>query len=124
MFITAFFLSNYSIVALHPLLMAPQISWESTFIAVVGFDTLVVGLGTYVFFKPKWWYIAVGAGTTISIASIYVLYRPTWGQPTFVVSAIALAIACVLVLGISLYVLARIWMDTLKERRKKKEVKQ
>jgi hypothetical protein len=39
------------------------------------------------------------------------------------VSAIGLAIACVVVLGISVYVLAKIWIETLKERKRKREVK-
>jgi hypothetical protein len=82
-----------------------------------------VGIGTYVFFKPKWWYIAIGAGTAIIGASVYASLKPTWGQATFVVSAIGLALACVLVLGISVYVLAKIWIDTLKQRKRKKEVK-
>jgi hypothetical protein len=84
----------------------------------------VVGLGTYVFFKPKWWYIAVGAGTAITGAGIYALIKPTWGEAAFVLSAIGLAVACVIVLGTSIYVLARIWKETLKERKRKKEVKQ
>lgn len=120
--ITAFFVSNYSEIALHPLIMTPQMSWEGTFIGIVALDTLVVGVGTYVFFKPKWWYIAIGAGTAISGTSIYALYKPSWGQGTFVLSALALATACVIILGISVYVLARIWLESLKERRKK-EVK-
>jgi len=100
-------------------------SWEATFVTIVAFDTLVVGLGTYVFFKPKWWYIALGAGTAITGACMYTLVKPSWGAAAFVVSAIALGIACVLVLGVSVYILARIWVDTLKERkRRKREVKQ
>lgn len=122
--LAAFFLSNYAEIAIHPLIMAPHMSWEATFIGIVAFDTLVVGLGTYVFFKPKWWYIALGAGTAITGASVYALYKPSWGETAFVVSAIALAIACVIVLGVSVYVLARIWIDTLKERKRRKEVKQ
>jgi len=120
--ITAFFLSNYAEVALHPLVMMPQMPWEGTFVGIVAFDTFVVGLGAYIFFKPKWWYVALGAGTAISGASIYVFAKPIWRQGTFLISAIALATACVLVLGISIYVLARMWIDNLKERRKK-EVK-
>jgi hypothetical protein len=120
--LTAFFLFNYAEIAVHPLVMAPQMSWEATFIGIVAFDTVVVGVGTYVFFKPKWWYIALGAGTAITGASIYASLKPSWGAAAFVVSAIALAIACVIVLGISVFVLAKIWRDTLKERRKK-EVK-
>jgi hypothetical protein len=121
--ITAFFLSNYAELALHPLVITPPMSWEGTFIGIVAFDTFVVGAGTYIFFKPKWWYIAIGAGTAIAGATIYVLYKPTWGQGTFVVSAVALTIACILVLGISIYVLARMWLESLKERRRRREVK-
>jgi hypothetical protein len=122
--LAAFFVSSYAQVAAHPLVMVPQMSWEATFIAVVAFDTLVVGLGTYIFFKPKWWYIALGAGTAIAGAGVYVVIKPSWGEAAFISSAVALAIACVLVLGVSVYVLARIWVDALKERRRKKEVKQ
>ena len=122
--LAVFFLSNYAEVATHPLIMTPQMSWEATFIGIVAFDTVVVGVGTYVFFKPKWWYIAIGAGTAITGASLYALFKPSWGEAAFVVSAIALAMACVLVLGASVYVLARIWIDTLRERKRRKEVKQ
>ena len=122
--LAVFFLSNYAEVAAHPLIMTPQMSWETTFIGIVAFDTVVVGMGTYVFFKPKWWYIAIGAGTAITGASLYALFKPSWGEAAFVVSAIALAMACVIVLGVSVYVLAKIWIDTLKERKRRKEVKQ
>jgi 3D (Asp-Asp-Asp) domain-containing protein len=118
--LTAFFLSNYAEIATHPIVIVPQISWETTFVGIVAFDTLVVGLGTYVFFKPKWWYIALGAGAAITGASIYAFYKPSWGAAAFVTSAIALAIACVLVLGVSVYVLAKIWIETLKERKRRK----
>jgi hypothetical protein len=123
-FLTAFFLSNYAEIAVHPLVMVPQVSWEATFVGIVAFDTFVVGLGMHVFFKPKWWYIALGAGTAITGATAYALVKPSWGTAAFITSAVALAIACVLVLGVSVYVLARIWIDTLKERKRKKEVKQ
>jgi hypothetical protein len=122
--LAAFFVSNYAEVAVHPLLMIPHMSWEATFIGIVAFDTVVVGVGTYVFFKPKWWYIAVGAGTAITGAGIYASFKPSWGEATFVVSAIGLAMACVIVLGISIYVLAKIWVDTVKERKRRREVKQ
>jgi hypothetical protein len=119
-----FFLSSYSELASHPLVISPQMSWEATFIGVVAFDSVVVGMGTYVFFKPKWWYIALGAGTAITGATAYALAKPSWGEAAFIVSAIALAMACIIVLGVSIYVLAKIWIDTLKERKRKKEVKQ
>jgi hypothetical protein len=121
--IAAFFLLGYTQVAVHPMVILPLVSWEATFIAIVAFDTFVVGLGTYVFFKPKVWYLALGAGSAISVASVYAVLKPSWGEATFIVSAIALGIACVLVLGASIYILARIWVDTLKHRKKRKEVK-
>jgi len=121
--ISALFLANYAEIAVHPLLMFPQMTWEATFIGVVAFDTFVVGFGTYVFFKPKWWYIAIGAGAAIISATAYAAIKPTWGGAAFVGSAVALAAACVVVLGISLYIFARMWTDSLKERKRKKEVK-
>ena len=42
---------------------------------------------------------------------------------SILVSAIALAVACVFVLGVSVYVLARMWIDALKEKRRKREVR-
>jgi len=121
--LAALFLSSYADIAMHPLILVPQPSWEATFIGIVAFDTLVVGTGIYVFFKPKWWYIALGAGTAVTGASVYAFFRPSWGTAAFVISAIALAIACVLILVVSAYVLVRIWIETLKERKKRKEVK-
>ena len=121
--LAALFLSSYADIAMHPLILVPQPSWEATFIGIVAFDTLVVGTGIYVFFKPKWWYIALGAGTAVTGASVYAFFRPSWGTAAFVVSAIALAIACVLILVVSAYVLVRIWIETLKERKRRKEVK-
>jgi hypothetical protein len=121
--IAVFFIVNYAEIAAHPLIIGPQMTWEATFIGIVTLDTFVVGVGTYVFFKPKWWYIALGAGAAIAGASVYAFLKPSWGESTFVVSAIALAIACVLVLGVSVYVLARLWIDTLRERKRKREVK-
>jgi len=123
MTLSAFFIANYAEIAVHPLVMAPQVSWEATFIGIVAFDTFVLGVGTYIFFKPKWWYIGLGAGAAITGATIYASLKPTWGQATFVVSAIGLGLACVLVLSVSVYVLAKIWIDTLKQRKRKKEVK-
>jgi uncharacterized protein (DUF2062 family) len=52
------------------------------------------------------------------------MIKPSWGDAAFIVSAIALAIACILILGISVYILGKIWMDTLRERKRKTEVKQ
>jgi len=121
--ISTLFLANYAEIAVHPLVMLPQMSWEATFIGIVAFDTFVVGFGTYIFFKPKWWYIAIGAGAAIISATAYAAIKPTWGGAAFVGSAVALAAACVVVLGISLYIFARMWTDSLKQRKRKTEVK-
>ncbi|MBX5321631.1 MAG: hypothetical protein QHH12_03070 [Candidatus Bathyarchaeota archaeon] len=117
--LAVFFLSNYAEIAVHPLVMVPQMGWEATFVGIVAFDTLVVGLGTYMFFKPKWWYIALGAGATITGAAAYAIYKPSWGEAAFIASAAALAIACAIVLALSAYVLVKIWIETLKERKRK-----
>jgi hypothetical protein len=118
--VTAFFLASYSAVSTHPIAILPQTPWEATFIGIVALDTFVIGFGTYMFFKPKWWYIALGAGAAITGAAIYALYNPTAGTGVFVVSAIALAISCLVVLAVSLYIIVRIWKETLREKNRKR----
>jgi hypothetical protein len=118
--VASFFLASYSVVSTHPMAILPEVSGEATFIGIVAFDTFVVGFGTYMFFKPKWWYIVIGASTAIAGASIYAFYKPTWGSSVFVVSAVALAISCLLVLAVSLYILVRIWKESLREKNRKR----
>jgi hypothetical protein len=121
--LSALFISDYAQVATYPLITTLNMSWETTFVGIVALDTVVVGVGAYFFFKPKWWYIVLGTGTAITGASVYAIVKPSWGEATFVVSAVALALACAIILGISIYALAKTWRDTLKERRRNKEVK-
>jgi hypothetical protein len=118
--ITTFFLASYASGMTHPVVIFPQVSWEATFVGVVAFDTFVVGFGTYLFFKPKWWYIAIGSTAAIVGATAYTLYKPTWDTGVFVASAIALAIACMIVLSVSVYIFVRIWKETLKDKRRKR----
>jgi len=118
--VATFFLASYANVSTHPMAIMPQFSSEATFIGIVALDALVIGFGTYLFFKPKWWYIAIGAGAGITGAAIYALYKPSWGTVVFVASAIALAISCMLVLAVSLYIIVRIWKETLKEKNRKR----
>jgi len=61
-----------------------------------------------------------GSGAAITGAAVYTLYNPTAGTGVFMASAIALAIACVIVLGVSLYIFVRIWKETLKEKKRKR----
>ena len=117
--VATFFLATYANFALHPLAIVPQFSWEATFIGIVAFDTFVIGFGTYLFFKPKWWYIVIGGAAAITGAAVYAVYNPSAGAGVFVVSAIALAIACVIVLSVSIYIFVRIWKETLRERNRK-----
>ena len=79
-----------------------------------------MGFGTYMFFKPKVWYIAIGSAAAIVGAAAYALYKPTWDTGVFVASAIALAIACMIVLTVSVYIFVRIWKETLKEKKRKR----
>lgn len=118
--LSALFISDYAQVSAYPLITTLHTSWEATFVGIVAMDTVVVGVGTYVFFRPKWWYIALGAGTAITGASVYAIVKPSWAQATFVVAAIALAVACAIVLGISIYALAKTWWDTQKERKQRR----
>jgi len=86
--LAVFFLSNYAEFAVHPLIMASQVFWETTFVAIGALGTFVVGLGTYIFFKPKWWYVALGTGAMVTGASAYALcalYKPAWGEAVFIV---------------------------------------
>ena len=118
--LTVFFLTSYFAGATHPVAIFPAVSSEITFVGIVGFDTFVVGFGTYMFFKPKWWYIVIGAVAAVAGAAVYAAYKPTWGTGVFVASAIALAIACMVVLSVSIYILVRIWKETLKDKRRKR----
>jgi hypothetical protein len=115
-----FFLTSYFTGATHPIAIFPEVSWETTFIGIVAFDTFVVGFGTYLFFKPKWWYIGIGSAAAIIGAIIYTIVKPTWDTGVFLASAIALAIACMIVLTVSVYIFVRIWKETLKEKRKRR----
>jgi hypothetical protein len=118
--VVSFFLADYSSLASHPLIMFPNVAWETTFVGVVAFDTFVIGAGTYLFFKPKWWHVALVGGAAITGATAYALLKPASGASVFVVSALALAIACIFVLAISVYILVRIWKETRTEKDRKR----
>jgi hypothetical protein len=118
--LSVFFLTSYFAGATHPVTIFPAVSSEITFVGIVGFDTFVVGFGTYMFFKPKWWYIVLGSAVAVAGATVYTAYKPAWGTGVFVASAIALAIACMIVLSVSVYILVRIWKETLKDKRLKR----
>jgi hypothetical protein len=114
--VVSFFLADYSSLASHPLIMFPNVAWETTFVGIVAFDTFVIGAGTYLFFKPKWWHVALVGGAAITGATAYALLKPASGASVFVVSALALAIACIFVLATSVYILVRIWKENRTEK--------
>jgi len=95
------FLFNYAEVAANPPIMVPQLFQEDVLIAIIALGTFIVGLGASVFFKPKSWYMALGAGTIVTSTSLYALFKPAWGGAAFMMLAIALAAACA-VTGIGL----------------------
>lgn len=116
LFLTVFFVSDYSKVTVHSMDMIPQMSLKPLLWGLVVFCAFVAGLMVYVFSKSKWQCIALGAGVAISGATVYALFKLLWGEA-------ALTVACVLAIGISVYVSTRVWIGTLKERRNEKEVK-
>ena len=117
--LSALFLSSYAETATHPLIILPAFSTQHAFVAIVAFDTFVVSTAIYLFFKPRWQYLASGATAIIAGSAVYAFLKPQWGEVTFIVAAIALGIACIMVLGVSVYILARIWIETIKERKRK-----
>jgi len=109
--ISAFFISNYTSIATYPLLALPPLPPDIIFIGVIFFDTLVIGLGIYLFLQPKWWHIAVAVTTVLAGAIAYTLLKPTWKETAFTAFATILGIACVGVLAASIYVLIRLWRE-------------
>jgi predicted membrane channel-forming protein YqfA (hemolysin III family) len=89
----------------------PQLSTSSIFLAVVSLDTAVVGGAVYVFLRPKPLHVtAVGASVVIA-ASLYTLFKPAWQNVAFLGFAMILGVACIIVLGASIYTLQRLWKE-------------
>jgi hypothetical protein len=96
------FLFNYAETAvMNPPMMVPQLFGEDALIVIIALGTFMTGLGASIFFKPKSWYIALGAGTIVTSASLYTVFKPAWGGTAFMTLATALAAACA-VTGIAL----------------------
>jgi len=103
--LTALFLSTYAEVAVHPLLMVPQVSLEAAFTAIASFYTFVVGASLGVFFLSNY---------AVAMRSLLMVPEMSRGD-TF--TAIAFY---TIVVGVGVCVFARILRDKLK---KKTEVK-
>jgi len=114
--VSMLFINNYAQVATYPILSVPALSMPSVFVAVVALDTLVVGVGVYVFLRPKWWHITAVGTAVVTAASLYTFLRPAWQNVTFVTFAAILGAACVIVLGASIFILLRLWWENKKQK--------
>ena len=113
--ISSMFVYNYSAEATHPIIPMPMITLDFIFVAVVAFDTLIIGVSVYALTKPKWWQLTAPTTALLVGATIFASMKPSIGEPTFLAAAIYiyifLGIACFGVLGASLLVLLRLWRD-------------
>jgi len=118
---SALFLSNYAAEAPHPIIPLPQLPLELLFISVFTFDITVVGVSVYALLKPKWWQVVVPSAALIAGGVAFVSMKPLVGTVPFIAGSvyvyIVLGVACFGVLGASVYVLLRLWLES-----KKKEV--
>jgi hypothetical protein len=116
---SVFFVYNYVSLSSHPILVLPALTLENVFFIILAFDTMVLGVSIYVFFKPKWVDIAVTGMAVLIAVSLYALLVPAWRHMTFIVSAVILGVAVFMVLGASIYVLLRLVWETLQTKTKK-----
>ncbi|MDH5447899.1 MAG: hypothetical protein OEY24_01925 [Candidatus Bathyarchaeota archaeon] len=118
--ISTMFLYNYAVEAPHAIIPLPQLPLDLMFISVFAFDTIVVSVGIYALIKPKWWQITIPSAALLIGATAFVSIKPTLGESAFIVGAIyvyiILGIACVGVLGASVYVLLRFWRDIQRKK--------
>ncbi len=116
--ISTLFLYNYAAETTHPIVPLPQLPLGLMFVSVFAFDVFVVCASIYALIKPKWWQITVPAISLIIGAVAFVAVKPVLGEAAFIAGAIyvyiVLGIACAGVLGASLYVLLRFWLEKRK----------
>jgi hypothetical protein len=114
--VSALFMNNYAQTATYSVLAIPSLSAGSFFIAVVALDTLVVGVGVYIFLRPKLLHVTAVGTAIITAAGLYTLFRPEWQNVAFLTFAVLLGVACVVVLGASIFILLRLWRETKKQK--------
>jgi len=90
------FLFNYAEVAMYPPIMVPKIFGEDAIMLIVALGTFTVGWGASIFFKSRFWYVAIGVGAMVGSAGAYALFKPTGGEAAFIVLAVAVAVGCAL----------------------------
>lgn len=105
------FLSSYTAEAPHPLFLLPAVPVNLLFFGVFLFDTLVISTAVYALVKPKRIQLVILAITVVIAAAIFAIVTPIISQPAFIVGSVALfsglGIACIGILGASIYVLLR-----------------
>jgi hypothetical protein len=114
--VSAVFMNNYAQTATYSVLSIPSLSASSFFIAVVALDTLVVGVGVYIFLRPKLLHVTAVGTAIIIAAGLYTLFRPEWQNVAFLTFAVLLGVACVVVLGASIFILLRLWREAKKQK--------
>lgn len=114
--VSTLFISTYAQVATYPIVSLPQVPMSYIFVAVVTLDTLVVSAGVYVFLRPKLLHVTAVGTTVITAASLYTMFKPSWQNVTFLTFAMILGVACIIVLGASIFILLRLWRENKKTK--------
>jgi len=69
-----------------------------------------------VFLRPKLLHVTAVGVSVITAASLYTLFKPAWQSVAFLTFAMILGVACIIVLGASIYILQRLWKENKKSK--------
>jgi hypothetical protein len=114
--VSTLFVYNYAQIATYSIVSFPQLPTSSIFVAVISLDTVVVGVGVYMFLRPKLLHITAAGASVVTAASLYTLFKPAWQSVAFLTFAMILGVACIIVLGASIYILQRLWKENKKQK--------
>ena len=114
--VSTLFVYNYAQIATFSILSFPQLPTSSIFLCVVSLDTAVVGVGIYMFLRPKLLHVTSVGVAVVTAASLYTLFKPAWQSVAFLTLAVILAAACIIVLGASIYILHRLWKENKRQK--------
>ena len=114
--VSSLFVYNYAQIATYSIVSFPTLSTSSIFVAVFSLDTAVVGTGICVFRKPKLLHITAVGTLMIAAVGLYALFKPAWQNLVFLTFAMILGVACIIVLGVSVCTLPRLWKENTKPR--------
>jgi hypothetical protein len=114
--VSTLFVYNYVQIATFSIMSFPQLPTSSIFLTVVSLDIVVIGVGVYMFLRPKLLHVTAVGATVITGASLYTLFKPAWQSVAFLTFAMILGVACIIVLGASIYILQRLWKENKKQK--------